>query len=150
MGVARPVAGAGLKILIDALTAREGGGVTYIRQIVPALARAAAGRHELLVLLSGRYQRELADALPAGARAVLADVPADQVRRLWYEQVRLPTLVRREGVDVLYTVNEVGAVRPGCPHVVMARNLNVYQAPDAAPSGTNTATNPLPAPSIAT
>jgi len=54
-----------LRILIDATTAREGGTVTYLLNMLPALLRRG-GQHQYDVLLSSVYQEELANELPEG------------------------------------------------------------------------------------
>jgi glycosyltransferase involved in cell wall biosynthesis len=117
-----------MKILVDALSAREGGGVTYIRHALPALARAATAEgHQVHVLLSPRYQQDLIAGLPANMHLCPVDLPATGlVRRLVFLQTRVNAILRRESFDVLFTVVEVGAIRPPCAHVVMARNLSIY------------------------
>jgi glycosyltransferase involved in cell wall biosynthesis len=117
-----------VKVLIDALSAREGGGVTYLRHILPALL-AAEGGHEYHVLLSPRYQADLIAGLPAGAAAVPVEVEGGALLRRWrWQQMHVPRLVRRGGYDLLFTVVELGCLFPGCPHVVLCRNPNFYAA----------------------
>ncbi|MDQ3696646.1 MAG: glycosyltransferase family 4 protein [Gemmatimonadota bacterium] len=124
-----------MNILIDALTAREGGGVTYVRELVPSLVRAAP-EHVFHVLLSPCYQAALVHDLRDVAKPVLVELDSGRMMaRLWYQQVGLPRLIRNRGFDLLYTVNEVGAIGPPCPHVVLARNLNVFEAPVGTRSG---------------
>ena len=104
-----------MKILVDALSAREGGGVTYVRQLLPILARLSRS-DEYHVLLAPAYQRELIDTLTDHVRVVPAPLPGSGViRRLWYEQTAMQRLLRRERYDVLFTSAESGASRAPCP-----------------------------------
>ncbi len=124
-----------MKILIDALSAREGGGVTYVRQLLPELLRQLPA-DEIHVLLAPSYQADIIERVPEGARVIPAPLSDSGVfRRLWYEQTGLQRLVRREGFDLLYTVAEAGAMWASCPHVVLARNLSVFVSPDSFPAG---------------
>jgi glycosyltransferase involved in cell wall biosynthesis len=91
----------------------SGGPETYLRALVPALARE-------------RPEAKLTVATTrSGARALLADGWSDwaairplpcedgqRVRRTWAEQVLLPRLARRLGADVLHSVASLAPVRP--------------------------------------
>jgi glycosyltransferase involved in cell wall biosynthesis len=115
-----------VRILIDALTAREGGGVTYLRQILPAFRRAAP-QHEYHVLLSSRYQQTLIDELSSYATVVAVELSAGNLpRRLLFLGRDLPSLLVDGAYDVLFTVNEVGCIRPTRPHVMLARNYSIF------------------------
>jgi len=115
-----------MKILIDGLSAREGGGVTYFRQIVPALVRANP-HNEYSVLLSPQYQQGLISSLQSGVQVAQADLSAgDPLRRIWFQQIAMRKLIRRKGFDLLFSISETGTINPPCPHVVLARNLKIY------------------------
>ncbi|MDQ6887320.1 MAG: glycosyltransferase family 4 protein [Gemmatimonadota bacterium] len=124
-----------MKILVDALSAREGGGVTYVRQLLPILARISpADRY--YVLLAPMYQRDLIDALAAHVRVIPAPLPGTGVlRRLWFEETTMQHLLRSERFDLLFTPTESGATRAPCPRVVLAGNLSVFASPFAFPPG---------------
>jgi len=97
-----------------------------VRDLLPALVRGAP-HHEFHILLSGIYQKELLRSLPEQIRPVTVDAASAQLlRRLWFEQFEIIRIIRREGFDLLFTVNEVGTVRSPCAHVMLARNLSVY------------------------
>lgn len=115
-----------MKVLIDALSAREGGGVTYIRHLLPALADRRAS-DEFHVLLSRRYQYDLIRRLPSNVQPAVVDLPATPLLLRWrYVQRKVPNLLQIDHFDLLFTPTEIGAVRPPCPHVAMVRNLNIY------------------------
>lgn len=62
-----------MKILIDALSAREGGGITYIRNILPALAEVCQG-WKIFILSSSKYQGDLIGGLPKGVEAIRTEL----------------------------------------------------------------------------
>ena len=123
-----------MRILIDALSARYGGGVTYIHSLLPALVREG-GDHEFHVLLSSRYQSDIIEGLPREIMHVEADLPETSLhKRLWYLQVGLPRMLRQSAFDLLFTVAEVGTFRAPCKSVSLVRNANLfYSANSGAP-----------------
>ena len=124
-----------MKILIDALSAREGGGITYMTQLLPELVRASPSA-DYHILLAPSYQGGLIDSLPSGARLVSAPLRNSNVlARAWYEQTALPLLLRRENFRAVFTASEAGAVRTPCPHVVLAQNLNIFASSDIVRTG---------------
>lgn len=114
-----------MRILIDATTAREGGGTTYIRNILPALLRQAEV-HEYHILLSSLYQGKLITELPEKLKPVAPRLPATPLVRWLYLQMVVPHLLRRGGFDLFFSVSEVSALHTPCPRVVLAQNLKFY------------------------
>lgn len=120
-----------MRILIDALSARIGGGITYIQCILPALLRLGR-KHSYAVLLSPRYQQALIDGLPEGIEAIHWDVPAQALaRRWWYQQTELPQLLRRGRFDLFFAPGEGSYFRVPTRFVIMARNPSIYAAAGA-------------------
>jgi glycosyltransferase involved in cell wall biosynthesis len=117
-----------VRILIDALSAREGGGATYIRNISEAIVRAH-GDHHFDVLLSSRYQRSIASSLPAEIGRVEVDLPSGPIaRRWWYQQTELLRIIRRCRSDVFFAIAEGSYLRVPTRFVTMARNPAIYAA----------------------
>jgi len=114
-----------LSILVDALSAREGGGVTYIDNILPSLLEQRANV-QLYVLLSLVYQQELADGLPDDVIVIDAGIRPSLMARLRYLDSRVPALVNEHRISVLFSVSEMTSARPGCPSVAMVRNGNLF------------------------
>lgn len=120
-----------MRILIDALGARVGGGITYIQCILPALLRLGR-KHSYAVLLSPRYQRALIDGLPKSVEAIHWDVPAQPLaRRWWYQQTELPQLLKRGSFDLFFAPGESSYFRVPTRFVIMARNPSIYASTDA-------------------
>lgn len=109
-----------MRILVDALSARLGGGQTYLLNLLER-APDDAGL-EILVLAPEQL------ALPARAnvRRLRPDWPTGNplLRTLW-EKTRLPRLLRRERIDVLFCPGGVVAAKapPGCLTATMFRNM---------------------------
>src|ERR1700732_4648867 len=86
-----------IHIFINALAASSGGGLTYVRNIMPRLAVRDDVR--TTVLLSGVLRGEIAES----ARATVLQSPsfASSGRRFWHEQRKVPDVIRSSGADVL-------------------------------------------------
>lgn len=118
-----------MKVLIDALSARGGGGITYMRYMPAALVRQAANI-KFTVLLSRRYQSELAQNLPEQVSIIDANLSSSLPRRWWYLQSVLPRLLKQGQFDLLFAVAESSYwwLLP-CPMVILARNASIYADP---------------------
>jgi glycosyltransferase involved in cell wall biosynthesis len=114
-----------MKVLIDALSARGGGGMTYMRYMPEALLRQAASI-EFTVLLSREYQSDLVQSLPEEISIIDTDLPTSLPRRWWYLQTTLPYLLRQGQFDLLFAVAESSYFRLPCPLVILARNPSIY------------------------
>jgi glycosyltransferase involved in cell wall biosynthesis len=115
-----------MNIFIDALSARLGGGVTYIRHILPALL-ALESPHRFFILLSIQYQDDLIRAVPPDVTVVPVDLPATPLRKRWlFLQTGLVSLLKRHQIDLFYAPVESSYLRVPVPFVMMARNLSIY------------------------
>mgnify|MGYP000120193928 CR=1 FL=1 len=93
-----------MKILINALAARRGGGLTYIVNLLK-FAPVAPELH--YVLLCGRYNEDLFRTAAAGRTDIEFLVPnftvtASPLRRFFWEIFQLPHLIRKNKIDVYY------------------------------------------------
>jgi glycosyltransferase involved in cell wall biosynthesis len=106
------------RILINALHARTGGGVTYLRNMLPLLARDS--RLKVHVCL----HEDQKDVLPTDLEGVsyhFQQYPRGFWRVLIREQLDLPRLARRLAADSTFSPANYGPFRAK-NHVVMARN----------------------------
>ena len=111
----------------------SGGTETYLRGLVPALARRRADL-ELTVLTTRRGARALRDAGWTSFARVVA-LPADEgrrVRRLWSEQAAVPFHARRAGVDVVHSLGNTGPLVSPVPHVLTVLDVTFFTT-DALP-----------------
>lgn len=106
------------RIAINASHAKTGGGVTYLRQMLPILA-AESGVSLYLIL--HKDQLPLFDRLPEGVEAVTCDYPPSFLSTLIWEQFKLPGVARRLSADVLFSPANFGPVFAR-NHVLLLRN----------------------------
>jgi glycosyltransferase involved in cell wall biosynthesis len=86
-----------VRVLVNAVHAKSGGGVTYVRNIVPALAAMGLELH----LLGAR-------GLAAAASPVEDEPPSGFIALLAWEQARVPAIHRRLGTDVVLSTANYG------------------------------------------
>lgn len=111
-------------VLINALHAKSGGGVTYLRAM---LDRLAADQRLAPCLLLHRDQQALFTPLPAGLRVHFVDFKTGFVRLLLWEQVVLPILARRLGADVTFSPANYGPILAPAPVILLRNALTVGQ-----------------------
>ncbi len=106
------------RIAINAAHAKTGGGVTYLRQMLPLFA-AEPGVSVYLIL--HRAQLSLFDPIPDGIETVACDYTPRFFPTLIWEQFRLPGIARRLSADVLFSTANFGPVFAK-NHVLLLRN----------------------------
>ena len=107
-----------LHLFINAIAASAGGGLTYVRNVLPRLALREDVRTTLLV--SGPLGAEIAES---DRVALLREhFPSGSTRRLWYEQRQLPRLIRSSGADVLLSTGNFALYRSPVPQILLSRN----------------------------
>lgn len=104
-----------MKLLIDSLPARDGGGASYVRQQFSELGRAAPDM-DMTALVS---PWNTIGKTPLRTETVPVRTLAG---RFAYEQVRLPA----RKADALYCPLNFGPVRPRRPMVLVVHNANYY------------------------
>jgi glycosyltransferase involved in cell wall biosynthesis len=113
-----------MRVVVDALAARTGGGLTYLRSLLPA-ASAADPELEFTVVASR------GDVLPPSARITVVEIPAAAAlgRRLLWEQARLASMARDLAADVIFAPSEIAPLRAGLPVVLGFQNPNLFVPP---------------------
>jgi glycosyltransferase involved in cell wall biosynthesis len=108
-------------VLINALHAKSGGGVTHLRAILPYLVDDP--RLEIHLVFHPSQIINL-EPIPAGVHVhdmELLRVHDGYLRILWWEQFRLPLLARRIGARVTFSPANFGSLLAPRP-VIMLRN----------------------------
>jgi glycosyltransferase involved in cell wall biosynthesis len=107
-----------IHLFINALSASAGGGLTYIRNVLPCLA--ARPDVSGTVLVSEALRGEIA----ASPRLTILtqEFPSSAARRFWSEQCLLPSLIRRSGADVLLSTGNFALFRSPVPQILLSRN----------------------------
>lgn len=113
-----------VRVIINALHAKSGGGVTYLRNILPHLA-TAEGLELHLFLHDDQY--DLFGMPPEGVRLHLLGFTNSFLRLLAWEQVAMPLLAREMGADVTFSLANYGPLFAPNPVIVLRNSLAVVQ-----------------------
>ena len=114
-----------IHLFINALAASAGGGLTYVRNVLPCLAMRDDVRTTLLV--GGQLRGEITES--ARVVRLQADCPTGSARRFWYEQRKLPDLIRSSGADVLLSTGNFALYPSPVPQILLSRNA-LYTSSD--------------------
>jgi glycosyltransferase involved in cell wall biosynthesis len=112
-----------MHLFINSLAASAGGGLTYIRNVLPHLAAARDLRVTVALAPSLREEFCSSDSLN------FLELEVPPARRFWYEQRALPALIRRCGVDILLSAGNFALRKSPVPQVLLSRN-SIYTSAD--------------------
>jgi glycosyltransferase involved in cell wall biosynthesis len=107
-----------IRLFLNGLAASAGGGLTYLRNVVPHLS--AGGDVEATVAVTSRLRQELGD-LPR-ISFIERESPTGTARRFWQEQTLLPGLIRQAKADVLVSAGNFALRRSPVPQILLSRN----------------------------
>lgn len=112
-----------MRLFLNGLAASAGGGLTYIRNVIPFLAETP-GIHVTVALTPG-LRKELQPF-----RAVdFIELAIPPGRRFWYEQSTLPSVIRNCGADVLLSAGNFAVRNSPVPQILLSRN-SLYTSAD--------------------
>jgi glycosyltransferase involved in cell wall biosynthesis len=114
-----------IRLFINGLAASAGGGLTYLRNVIPHLARRVDT--ETTVLLNPAIRREFAE-LPNVSFVETAET-SGVFRRVVREQTTLPKLIRRSGAQVLVSAGNFALWNSPVPQILLSRN-SLYTSGD--------------------
>jgi glycosyltransferase involved in cell wall biosynthesis len=110
-----------MKIMVNALSANAGGGLTYLINLLPALDRVDHVNQYLVLVardcpsvfsgLSSQFRIE---------RVLLP--PQPPILRGLYEQLILPFIIWKHKIDILYSPADTATLLASCPVVLALRN----------------------------
>jgi len=114
-----------IHLFINALAASAGGGLTYIRNVVPRISESEDVR--ATVLLDAQLAREF----PAFRRVTFLkqDSTPNAALRFFHEQRIVPKLLRRCGADVLLSAGNFALLNSPVPQILLSRN-SLYTSRD--------------------
>ena len=107
-----------MHLFINSLAASAGGGLTYLRNVIPHLA--ARGDTRTTVLLSGKLRGEFSES--ANVSFLAADDFPQTARRFWFEQRAVPRFIRQSGADILLSTGNFAIRNPTVPQILLSRN----------------------------
>jgi glycosyltransferase involved in cell wall biosynthesis len=114
-----------IRLFINGLAASAGGGLTYLRNVIPHLARRVDA--ETTVLLNPAIGREFG-ALP-NISFVETSGSSGVFRRFVREQTTLPKLIRHSGAQVLISTGNFALWNSPVPQILLSRN-SLYTSGD--------------------
>jgi glycosyltransferase involved in cell wall biosynthesis len=112
-----------MHLFINSLAASAGGGLTYIRNVLPYLA-ANPGLRVTVALNPG-----LRDEFRPWSNIDFLELEVPAVRRFWFEQSALPGIIRRSNADVLLSTGNFALWRSPVPQILLSRN-SIYLSQD--------------------
>lgn len=114
-----------MRLFLNGLAASAGGGLTYLRNVIPHLAR----RNDVAttVVAGAAVRREFVD-LP---NVVFAEFPESRgtVGRFFSEQTKLPEAIRRSSAQVLISAGNFALWNAPVPQILLSRN-SLYTSAD--------------------
>ncbi len=112
-----------MHLFINSLAASAGGGLTYIRNVIPMLAVDPGV--EVTVAVSGNLQQEFSSL----SNVRVLDLQFSSLRRFLFEQSELPRLIRQYRCDVLLSAGNFAIRNSPVPQILLSRN-SVYTSDD--------------------
>ncbi len=115
-----------MRILVNATSARLGGGITVLRNLLPTLAGQDGGRHEYIVV----SHAETAAAVDPKHPRVTFEVarPGDSLgARLVWEQLQLPARALLDRVDLVFSPGGLAVFAAPAPQVLMYQNMAPFE-----------------------
>jgi len=113
-----------MKIAINALSAKTGGGVIYLNRLSYYL-RAADTQNEYYLFVTRDNHRKIIAFEDPRFHVIEARI-WNLLHRLLYEQFVLPIFLKRFDIDVVYSPAEIAPLLAPCPVVLGIQNLNTY------------------------
>jgi len=114
-----------IHLFVNALAASAGGGLTYVRNIIPQLALRKDTR--ATVLLDAALRRELQES--ANISFVQRENLPGAVRRAWSEQRTVGSLIRENGANILLSAGNFALRSSPVPQILLSRN-SLYTSAD--------------------
>ena len=107
-----------MHLFINGLAATVGGGLTYLRNVIPHLSN----RTELqtTIAINPQLAREFVD-LPS-ISLLTVERPRGMVRRFWHEQRILPPMIRKCRGDILLSTGNISLRKSPVPQILLSRN----------------------------
>jgi len=113
-----------MKIAINALSAKTGGGVTYLNRLIYYL-RGVDGQNEYYIFVTQNNHEKIIAFEDPRFRVIEVHIWS-LLHRLLYEQFALPILLKRLNIDVVYAPAEIAPLLAPCAVVLGIQNSNAY------------------------
>jgi glycosyltransferase involved in cell wall biosynthesis len=117
-----------MKILINATSVRLGGGITVIRNLLPALAAEDGGRNEYVVFGREDVRRQLDTGSERVHFATSRLGGGSMLSRLFWEQLEVPTRALLASADLVLSPANIAVLACPRPQVLMFQNAAPFDA----------------------
>lgn len=109
-----------IKVLFNALASTAGGGVTYLRNVLPLLSRTDAAQNYLALVSPA----QLSEFAPLSNERMKVETVAIRgaLKRMWWEQTGLRQLVKSERVNVLVSLGNFALLASPVTQILFNRN----------------------------
>ncbi|PIE73882.1 MAG: hypothetical protein CSA20_00760 [Deltaproteobacteria bacterium] len=116
-----------MKILINFLSARSGGAVSYFKNILEHIKKNNLSKfqHSITALVYND-QKQLIPFWPDRQCIIVPGRHKSGARRLLWEYRNLNKILKRNQVDVLFTPYQIGTKVTSAKHVMMIRNMEPF------------------------
>jgi len=111
-----------MRIFINGLGASAGGGLTYLRNVLPHLAHREDVRATVVVSPESGIDGN------GNVHVIRVDMQAGTARRFWFEQTELPKMIRRCSADILISTGNFALRKSPVPQILLSRN-SLYTSP---------------------
>ena len=111
-----------MRLFVNALAASAGGGLTYIYNVIPELA-SRPDLHITVAATSG-----VGEQFKNLANVQVVQLEVQVASRFWYEQSKLPGIIRRARADVLLSAGNIALRNSPVPQILLSRN-SLYTSP---------------------
>jgi glycosyltransferase involved in cell wall biosynthesis len=112
-----------MHLFINSLAASAGGGLTYIRNVIPHLAVTPG--LQVSVALGSCLREEFREF----SKINFLELEVPPGRRFWFEQSELPNFIQRARADVLLSAGNFALRKPPVPQILLSRN-SIYTSSD--------------------
>ncbi len=110
-----------MRILFNAVSAKMGGAANYIKSVARELA--ALHTEDEFIFLVPKAQGEGIQSLGGNLSVISTEAGTGSLwKRLWFDQVTIRRLIKKEKIDVLYSTANFAVFGCSCRQVLLVRN----------------------------
>lgn len=114
-----------MKIAINTTSAVAGGGVTYIKNLLTYLSKINT-HHQFLILTTLKGKDVFYFQHPDFTFLSFRMASGNPLLRILWEQLILPFILKKEGVDVLFSPGNICPLFSKPPNVIMVQNIEPF------------------------
>ncbi len=114
-----------MKIAINTTSAVAGGGVTYIKNLLTYLSKINTN-HQYLILTTLKGKDVFYFQHPNFTFLSFRMASGNPLLRILWEQLILPFILKKEGVDVLFSPGNICPLFSKLPNVIMVQNIEPF------------------------